>query len=62
MRKLSRCHYRWVSNIDAVMDFVFFLQATQNSNGGFYARLIDDDFLKAPLKRGIFFYVFTILI
>ena len=45
-----------------MVQFIFFLQTTQNGNRCFHARLIDQDFLEAAFQRCIFFDVFAILI
>ena len=39
---------------DAVVDFVFLLQAAQDGDGGLDARLVHQHFLEAALQRGIF--------
>ena len=45
-----------------MVNFIFFLQATQDRNRRLDARLIDQNFLEAALKRCIFFDVFAVLI
>ena len=62
MRKLSSGHDRGISDVHAMMHFVFFLQAAQDGDGRFDAGFIDHDFLKATLERCVFFNVLAILI
>ena len=47
------------SRIYAMMNFVAFAQAAQNGNRVFHVRLIHNHGLKPPLKRVVFFYVFS---
>ena len=44
------------------MEFVFFLDTTQDGDGVFHARLTNKNRLEAPRQRGIFLHVFAIFI
>ena len=45
-----------------MVDFVLFLQATQNRNRGFDRGFADDDLLKTTLQRRIFFDVLAVFV
>ena len=45
-----------------MVHFVFFLQASQNCNGGLDTGLTHNDFLEAPFKRRILFNEFSVFI
>ena len=60
--KLGRGDNGRVGDIHAVVQFVSFLQAAQDRNGGFHARLFDKHFLEAALQRGILLDVFAVFI
>ena len=45
-----------------MVDFVLFLQATQNRYRGFHRRFTNDDFLETTLQRGIFFNVLAVFV
>ena len=45
-----------------MVDFVFFLQATQYRNGGLHGGLAHHDFLKPPLQGRIFFNELAVLV
>ena len=62
MAKLCRCHDGRIGNVNAVVNFVLFLQATQNGNGSLHTGLAHQDLLKTALKGGIFFDVLTIFV
>ena len=49
MAKLCRCHDGRIGNVNAVVNFVLFLQATQNGNGGLHTGLAHQDLLKTTL-------------
>ena len=51
-----------VGDANAVIDFVFFLQATQNGNGIFHCGLLHLYFLEAPFEGRIFFDVLAVLV
>ena len=42
--------------------FVFFLQSSQNRNGGLDTGLADQNFLESPLQRRVFFNVFAVFV
>ena len=51
-----------VGDVDAVVDFVAFLQAAQDGDGVFHARLFDHDFLEAAFEGGVFFHVLAVFV
>src|SRR6266498_897970 len=53
---------RGILNANAVMNFVFFLQATQNCDRVFDRRLANIDLLKPALQRSVFFNVLLVLV
>ena len=62
VRKLGRSDDRRIGDAHAVVDFVLFLQATQNGDGVFHGRLAHEHRLETALKCGIFLDVFAILV
>ena len=62
VRKLGRSDDRRISDAHAVVDFVLFLQATQNGDGVFHGRLAHEHRLETTLKCGIFLDVFAVLV
>ena len=60
--QLRGSHDGWVGDFHAVVNFVFFLQAAQDGNGGFDAGFIHHHFLEAALQRGILLDVFAVFI
>ena len=45
-----------------MVHFIPFFEPAQDRNGVFHGRLIDEDRLKAPFKRGIFFDMFPVFV
>ena len=45
-----------------MVNFVFFLQATQNRDRCFYGRFTHNDFLEATLQSRIFLYVLAVFV
>ena len=63
MREVGRGHQGRVLDLDPlVMGFVAGLQAAENGDRVFDARLADYDRLKAPLQGGVLFHVFAIFV
>ena len=62
VRQLGRGDDRRVGNVDAVVNFIFFLQAAQDSNGGLDAGFVDEDLLEATFERGILFDVLAVFV
>ena len=60
--KFCRCHDCRVSNFDAVVNFILFLQTAQNSNRVFDARFVDDHFLETAFQSRIFFDVLSVFV
>jgi len=62
MRQFRRRDDRRVGNVDAVVQFIAFLQAAQDRDGRFDRRLVDEHFLEAALQRGILFDVLAVFV
>ena len=62
VRKRRRGDDGRIGDLDAVMHLIAFLQAAQNRDGVFHARLIHQHGLEAPLERGILLDVLAIFI
>ncbi len=62
MAKFSSRHNSGIGDVNAMVNFIFLLQAAQDGNGGFYAGFTDQNLLKAPFKCGIFFNVLSVFI
>ena len=57
-----RSHKGTVGDLDAMVNLVSFLQASEDADGIFHGRLIHEDRLEPPLQCGVLFDVFTVLI
>jgi len=53
MRQGCRRYNGRIGDVDAVVNFITLFQTTQNGNGIFHAGLVDQNFLKTPLKGRI---------
>ncbi len=62
VRQLGCGDDRAIGNGDLVVHFVALFQATQNGNGVFFRRLIDQHLLEAPLQRRILLDVLPVFI
>ena len=62
VRQLGRSDDRAIGNGDLVVHFVALFQATQNGDGVFFRRLIDQHLLEAPLQRRILLDVLAVFI
>ena len=62
MREFRCRHNRRVGDFDAVMQFIFFLQAAQNGDGRFHAWFVNHHFLEAALQGRILLDVLTVFI
>ena len=62
VRQFCRRHNRWVGNLHAVVDFVAVLQAAQNRNRVFHARLAHQHFLETAFQRGVFFDILAVFV
>ena len=51
-----------VGNVDAVMDFIAFLQTAQDGNGVFHARFTDQYFLETAFECRVFFDVLAVFV
>ena len=55
-------HDRAVRDADAVMRFIFVLDAAQDGDGVLHRRLADEDGLEPPLERGVLLDIFAIFV
>ena len=62
MRQFRRSDDGRIGNFHAVVQLVFFLQATQDSNGRLHTGLVDQDLLKTPLQSRVFFHVLPVFV
>ena len=62
MTQLGRRNDGTVGNRDFVVHFIALFQTTQDRDGVFFARLVDQYFLEATLKRSILFNVLAVLV
>ncbi len=62
VRQFGRGDDGRVGDVDAMVHFVFFLQAAQDGDGRFHARLVHQDFLEAALQRGILLDVLAVFV
>src|SRR6056297_1670253 len=62
MRQRGRGDQRRVGDVDAVVDFVAFLQPAKNRDGVFHAGLADQHLLESSLERGVLFYVLAVFV
>ena len=62
MTEFGRGNDGRVGDLHTVVNFVFFLQAAQDSDSGLHRWLTDQNFLKASLQRGVFFNVLAVLV
>ena len=60
--QFCRRHNRRIGNFHAVVDFVAVLQAAQNRNRVFHARLAHQHFLETTFQRGIFFNILAVFV
>lgn len=60
--QFGRGHDGRVGDLDAVMQLVLFLQASQDGDGGLHARLAHQDLLEAALQRGVLLDVLAVFI
>ena len=58
----SGCNQRRILNLYAVIDFIAFLQTTQNRNGIFHCRLTDHNGLETTFQSRILFDILAILV
>ena len=62
VRQDSGSDQGFITDADAMMDFVTFFQATENGDRVFDRRLVDHDRLETTFQSGIFFDVFLVFI
>ena len=62
MAQLGRSHNGRVGDVHAMVDFVFFLQATQDGDGCLHRGFAHQNFLKTPLQRRIFLDVLAVFV
>ena len=62
VREFGTCHDGGIGDAHAVMDFVLFLQTTQNSDGVFNRRLADHNRLETTFESGILFDVLAVFV
>ena len=62
MRQRGRCNDRRIGDLHAVMHFIALFEPAQNRDGVLHRRLVDQDFLEAPLERRVLLDVLAVFI